>query len=437
MPENVPHRAPTTAVQRRLRFCMVTTFYPPHNFGGDGIFVERLARALASQGHHVTVVYCVDAYKISGGDAEDQPVADYPEQDIDVHALRSFSGPLSPLITHQFAVPGLKRRTLRRIFAEQQFDVTHFHNVSLVGGPGILDYGSGVKLYTAHEYWLVCPLSTLWTFRETPCERKQCVSCTLRSGKPPQWWRFSSLLRRKLLQLDALIAPSQFSINKHHEFGLDLDFVHLPNFLPLEGEQASPAPAHTSITQTPAPRRPFFLMVGRLEQSKGFHTIVEHFATHDCADLMLVGSGKYQAELARRAQGCSNITLAGHLPYAQLRGLYRAATAVIVPSIWDEPFGLIVLEAFAQSTPVIVNDSGALPELVAASGGGLVYRNGDELRAALEKLLQDSACAQAMGKNGHDAYLQRWTDKQHLHDYLALIATRNPALAHAVPSATD
>ena len=45
-----------------LRLCMVTTFYPPFNFGGDGITVQRLANALAERGHEVEVVHCVDAF---------------------------------------------------------------------------------------------------------------------------------------------------------------------------------------------------------------------------------------------------------------------------------------------------------------------------------------------------------------------------------------
>ena len=41
-----------------MRFCMVTTFYPPYHFGGDGIFVQPLACALAAERHKVEVVHC-------------------------------------------------------------------------------------------------------------------------------------------------------------------------------------------------------------------------------------------------------------------------------------------------------------------------------------------------------------------------------------------
>jgi len=50
---------------RPLRFCMITTFYPPYNLGGDGIFVQRLSNALARRGHTVDVIHCIDAYRLA------------------------------------------------------------------------------------------------------------------------------------------------------------------------------------------------------------------------------------------------------------------------------------------------------------------------------------------------------------------------------------
>ena len=46
-----------------LRFCFLTTFYPPFHFGGDAIGIRRLARALVRRGHHVTVVHDVDTWR--------------------------------------------------------------------------------------------------------------------------------------------------------------------------------------------------------------------------------------------------------------------------------------------------------------------------------------------------------------------------------------
>lgn len=396
---------------KALRFCMVTTFYPPYNFGGDGIFVQRLAHALAGRGHEVTVVHCADAYRLGGGEEPTaKPVA---PAGVTIHTLDSRAGLLSPLITHQLAIPGLKAKALHAILDGGDFDVIHFHNISLIGGPGVLSYGNAVKFYTAHEYWLLCPLSTLWQMRSHPCTRKRCVRCTLDAGRPPQWWRYTGVLERSLRHVDALLAPSRFAIARHADMGLEKDFTLLPNFLPRADESAG--------TRATPQERPFFLFAGRLEQTKGVQVLLEAFRRFDDADLLVVGTGPYEAALRKQAEGLGHVRFTGQMPYDDLKGLYRDAIATLVPSTWHEPFGLIVLESFAQGTPVIVNDAGALPELVDASGGGLVYDSGAALHDALHKLHSDRALAAELGARGRAAFHANWTEERHLAQYLALV----------------
>ena len=390
---------------------MVTTFYPPYNFGGDGIFVQRLAHALAARGHDVTVVHCANAYRMGGGEEPAEQTTS--PAGVTVHTLDSGLGLLSPLVTHQLAVPGLKASALREILEGNDFDVIHFHNISLVGGPGVLSYGNAVKFYTAHEYWLVCPLSTLWQMRSQPCETQRCVRCTIDAGRPPQWWRYTGNLERNLRHLDAMLAPSEFAIATHARMGLDADFTLLPNFLP----DADAGAATATSTRT----RPFFLFAGRLEKTKGVQVLLEAFRKFDAADLLIVGAGPYESELRQMAAGLNHVEFAGQRPYETLKGLYRDAVATLVPSIWHEPFGLIGLESFALGTPVIVNTAGALPELVGASGGGLVYDSVTALGEALDKLAADPTFAGELGGHGRAAFLEQWTEEQHLGQYLALV----------------
>ena len=74
-----------------------------------------------------------------------------------------------------------------RIMGNGNFDVIHFHNVSLIGGPGLLKYGHGIKLYTMHEYWLVCPTHVLFKFNRAACTQTHCFFCGLTYKRPPQW----------------------------------------------------------------------------------------------------------------------------------------------------------------------------------------------------------------------------------------------------------
>ena len=398
-----------------MRFCLVTTFYPPYTFGGDGIAVQRLAVALAERGHHVEVVHCIDAFRLLQS-PDMLPVGDYTDHPAIVHhGLRSRAGFLSPLITQQTGRPGLKSRELRRILTGGRFDVVHFHNPSLIG-PTALGYARAVTLYTMHEHWLVCPMHVLWRFDREPCPARQCIRCQLQGGRPPQLWRYTGLLEKSLKHVDAFIAPSVFTRDKHREFGLTVaaPIVHIPNFLhpprPVEGGDPPPHP------------RPYFLFVGRLERIKGAHSLVDAFSRYRNADLLLAGAGHDAEALRAQAADSPHIHFLGPVPYARLETLMRHAIAVVVPSVGYEVFPTTVLEANAQGTPVIGHRLGPLPEMLDGRGG-LTYGDETELIAALESLRANPALRTALGERGRAEYFAEWTPERHMARYLALIAT--------------
>lgn len=401
-------------MRRPLRFCMVTTFYPPFNFGGDGITVRRLVNVLAEQGHHVEVAHCVDAFEMLRPDGLG-PQEEYDDHPSVVHhPLRSRAGRLSPLITQQTGTPGLKRGVLRRLLQSRQFDVVHFHNTSLIG-PSALSYGNAVKLYTTHEHWLVCPTHVLWRFNREPCTQRHCLKCVLQAGRPPQVWRSTGLLRASLRHVDAFIAPSRFTRDKHLEFGLEVDapIVHIPNFLPR--------PAPGGHDEPPVHPRPYFLFAGRLERIKGAHVLVEAFRDYPSADLLLAGIGHDAAWLRELAGGAGNIHFLGSVPYSRLETLIRQAVGVVVPSVGFEVFPTVVLEAFAHGTPVIGNRLGPLPEMLDGCGG-LTYGNQQELRDALERLRVDQEHRNELGRLAMATYEANWTPERHLDAYFKLIS---------------
>src|SRR5688572_27188406 len=112
---------------RPLRVAMITTFYPPHNFGGDGIGVQRLSRALVKRGHHVTVIHDVDAFNALHKGPE--PAISEEPEGLEVKRLRSGLGVLSPTMTQQTGRPVANGRRIRKILDEGAFDVVHFNNI--------------------------------------------------------------------------------------------------------------------------------------------------------------------------------------------------------------------------------------------------------------------------------------------------------------------
>ncbi len=392
---------------------MVTTFYPPYNFGGDGMHIYRLSNELARRGHFVDVYHCEDSFLLLNKKA---PTGNFPNhENVKVHGLKSGKGFLSPLLTQQTGVPFFKHE-IKEAMEKNQYDVIHYHNMSLIGITA-LSYGgdSAVKLYTTHEHWLVCPMHVLWKFNREVCEKKSCLSCQLAGKRPPQLWRHTGLLEQQLKHIDCFLSPSRFTLRKHLEAGLDVPIKHLPYFLPAPPEQTESLPTQE------APARPYFLFVGRLERIKGVQNIIPVFKNQPAYDLLIAGDGDYKETLVKQAENCPNIKFLGRLDQKTLQGLYQSAVAVIVPSICYETFGIIIIEAFSRKTPVIVNNLGALPEVVEDSGGGFVYENQDELIEAMNKLAANSALRNELGKKGYQAFLKYWNEEAHLEQYLGII----------------
>ncbi|MGH7658916.1 MAG: glycosyltransferase, partial [Gemmatimonadales bacterium] len=213
-----------------LRFAFLTTFYPPYNFGGDGIGIQRLARGLARAGHHITVIHDADAWRVLHSGPDPAP-GDEPAG-IEVVTLGSRAPMVSTLLTQQTGRPVVQGKRIARLLEEGDFDVINFHNISLIGGPGLLAYGDALKLYMAHEHWLVCPTHVLWRHRRERCTGRQCIRCSLHYRRPPQAWRFTGYLERELRHVDTFIAMSEFSREKHREFGFPREMEVLPYFLP-------------------------------------------------------------------------------------------------------------------------------------------------------------------------------------------------------------
>jgi glycosyltransferase involved in cell wall biosynthesis len=94
----------------------------------------------------------------------------------------------------------------------------------------------------------------------------------------------------------------------------------------------------------------------------------------------------------------------------ELARWYSHAQALIVPSICFETFGIIIIEAFRQGTPVIARRLGPFPEIIEACGGGMLFSDTPELDAALARVADDPALRAAMSARARDGFGRFWTE---------------------------
>jgi glycosyltransferase involved in cell wall biosynthesis len=150
--------------------------------------------------------------------------------------------------------------------------------------------------------------------------------------------------------------------------------------------------------------------LGSLAEKKGLGTLLGAWAAvarHEPrARLRVIGDGPMRQAIEAAAAADRSIGYVPTVAYEEARRHVAEADVVVVPSEWDEPFGRVVIEAFAEGTPVVVSDRGALPELL-GEGCGSTFPAGDEAALSIalgEVLARDDAQRRAQ----RDAVLQRY-----------------------------
>lgn len=138
------------------------------------------------------------------------------------------------------------------------------------------------------------------------------------------------------------------------------------------------------------------LFIGRLTPGKGILVLLDSFEIlqkHDKVKLVIIGEGFLSKKIkkwiaAKRLE--DSIQILGQKNYRSTLEMISKAKMVVVPSIWEEPFGRVALEALSVGTPVIASDRGALPEIVMHQKTGYITTpSRDQLSKAIEKGLKN------------------------------------------------
>lgn len=202
--------------------------------------------------------------------------------------------------------------------------------------------------------------------------------------------------------INAYIAVSEFVKQKYVESGFPAEKIYVkPNFV-----------EDFTTAQEKQATGKFFLYVGRLSSEKGIRTLLEVFTKRlPGANLKIVGDGPLMEQLQILTSRTPNIELLGRKPLKEVYDLMAAAQAVIVPSEWHEPFGRVVVEAFAAGTPVIAAAVGGMTELIDHERTGFLFNGGEAeslWRACENFLTQENRWAE-LGKAARHEYETKYT----------------------------
>lgn len=167
---------------------------------------------------------------------------------------------------------------------------------------------------------------------------------------------------------------------------------------------------------------PLIVCVSRLDAEKGGETLLRAmpgFARG--AHLAFVGEGP---RLSDWKELVASLGVADRVHFLGLRNdveqLIAAANVVVVPSEYEEAFGLVVVEGMASARPVVVTRSGAMPDLVGETGIVVPKRDPEALAAAVNQLLDDAELAARLGRLGRERAEGRFGMERYVERMVAL-----------------
>lgn len=385
-----------------MRILMVTQFYSP-TIGGQERVVEDMSRELIARGHHVAVVALQQ-----GGLPPESEVSGVRVYRIESTAARFFPGYADPTRPH--APPAVDPKAaseLRRVLRLERPDIVHGHDwlihsflpLKRRNGPGLV--------VTLHDQSLVCANKRLIRQGRAcsgpgPAKCLRCSASHYGVAKGPAIAtgnRAMAAAERALvdmfLPVSQVVADAAGLPRRRDRYRV------IPNFLPSTETTGGEA----EETLAGLPRR-FILFAGDVSHDKGVGVLLEaHGRLADPPPLVLVGriidpellvpavGAERASSAALLAAPIGKVRAVGAQPHEAVLDAFRRCMVAVVPSLMQEAFGLVALEALSAGRPVIASNIGGLPDIIRDDKEGILVAPGDveALREALDRVLDDAS----------------------------------------------
>ena len=335
-------------------------------------------------------------------------------------------GTTSPLVRVTRALNPAAARSLQREIEAFQPDVIHVRMFLTQLSPLILpvlarartNYGTRTLFHVVNSD-PICPLGTKQLPDGRRCRQKPGLNCSRAGCLPPFGLARAlvqhGLFRRWLDCFDAIYANSKFMA----------DLLRADE-IPCAGYVWNGVPTARFHRRLTSQKEVVF--AGRLSPEKGVSLLLEAWSLvirqHPDAHCHVVGDGPSRPELQQQAQALGlleKVTFYGHLPRLRLEELAQSAWFQVVPSQWEEPFGISCAEAMMRGTAVLASYAGGLAEQIVngESGALLPPTSPHKWAGTMTQLLNqpeecerlgDAARSRAEKHFTLETYLDSWID---------------------------
>jgi glycosyltransferase involved in cell wall biosynthesis len=329
-------------------------------------------------------------------------------------------------------------RELRAALAERRPDVVHVHNPFPLLSPAVLyacrDGGVPVVV-TWHNYRQMCASGN---FLRNGAVCHDCVDGPAVQAVAHGCYKGSRLATATVVLSNVAHRQAWRSMVSAHVF-ISASQRDLMAGLDLSAERVFVR--HNLIPRRNVPegsREDAVMYAGRLDEAKGARLLM---AGWDCyrssrpgdggLRLVIAGAGALEREVAAWASTRPSVEMVGQVDEAGCASLMARTRAVLMPSTWEEPFGLVAIEAMAAGAPPIAAGHGAFVELITHAVDGVLFTPGDAaaLGAAITDIETDPDRYRAYGTQARETYEKRFDPDRNIEQLVEIYrcAIANPA----------
>lgn len=355
-----------------MKILIVNSFYYPNVVGGAENSTQLLAEGLSKE--NTVKVFTIDSLNKASKEEKINNVDVYRSNGGLFNAQVRLTKKGSKLIKitnkfvelYNFSI----KKELSKLIEEFEPDIIHTNNVYGIS-PLIWKLSNKYNIpciHTIRDYWIVNPKVVL------PKKNNILLNIYQRHFK-----KYSNYV-------SGVTAPSKFTLDNviKYDYFKNAKVKCIPNSIDLDFEETKELINQKKLKKDSNIK---FLYVGGLEEHKGIINLLNAFNKIDNENITLTfcGDGSLKNYVIEASKNDKRILYKGKLKKEKVNNEYRDSDVLIIPSIWDEPFGRVVIEANQFGTPVIGANKAGIREILENTNSGILFQY-DDINDLKEKM---------------------------------------------------
>ncbi len=363
-----------------MKVLLVNSRYAPYSTGGADISTRKLAEALAKRGNYVDVLTCND---IDTTDRLNEVIVHRKKfHNVCTYFDLKKKNKFIKYIYKFIDIYNLfNYRDIKEIVNSINPDVIHTNNINGIS-PIIWRIARKAQIpvvHTCRDYFLMCPRTTLVKKTKKKCKTPRLI-CKL--------WRKCYISNAR--SINVVTAPSRYTLDVHVANGY---FKYAKKITIYNAIDFNIEKTKNILRNRKTKKSNIFKIIylGAIEQHKGVDFLLEELKSFKMGNIEIyfAGKGSLVKKVKASAESDKRIHYLGFLDENQLDSILCDMDLLICPSLWPEPFGRVIIDAYKYALPVIGSNLGGIPELIRDTGILISPGNGAELRQAIEIMVFD------------------------------------------------